>query len=119
MGKNRGQFVKYVRDKALKVDFDGTKYYEIALKYADLKLFGDYSSLYFYKMSEMQLYEYFAKELKIIRNEIFARLRYKFKPGGVMDKYFRSKDLYVPAYTNVDNMLNEIEKYNIDLIKKV
>jgi len=25
----------------------------------------------------------------------------------------------VPAYSNVDKMLNDIEKFNIDLIKKV
>ena len=59
------------------------------------------------------------ENLKIMRNEIFARYGYKFTKGGKMDKYFRTQDWYRPIYDNVSSFITEIEKNNIELIKEV
>lgn len=58
-----------------------------------------------------------AWDLKIMRNEIFARYGYIFK-SEEMRNYFKYEKWYVPMYDNVDNMLTDVEKKNIDLIKR-
>ena len=56
-------------------------------------------------------------DLKIMRNEIFARYGYKFKDGGEMDNYFSKQDWYSPQHSIVTSFLTKIEKANIKLIK--
>lgn len=56
-------------------------------------------------------------ELKIMRNEIFARHGYIFKKEE-MRNYFMYEKWYVPRYENVDDMLSDVEKKNIELIKR-
>ena len=57
-------------------------------------------------------------ELKIMRNEIFARYGYIFKDGGEMDTHFRHQDWYSEQYAKVENFLTALEKRNIMEIKK-
>ena len=56
-------------------------------------------------------------ELKIMRNEIFARYGYIFKTKD-MKLYFESQSWYSPRYEDVTSYLTEIEKSNIELIKR-
>lgn len=56
-------------------------------------------------------------ELKIMRNEIFARYGYIFKTND-MRLYFESQSWYSPRYEDVTSFLTEIEKGNIELIKR-
>lgn len=56
-------------------------------------------------------------ELKIMRNEIFARYGYIFKKEE-MRSYFNAQRWYTPRYENVDGMLSDVEKKNIELIKR-
>ncbi|BDD04550.1 YARHG domain-containing protein [Aureibacter tunicatorum] len=67
-------------------------------------------------LSDSDLEKLTLHELKVMRNEIFARYSYKFKLGGEMDKYFKSQDWYLP-YSDSAN-LTELEIRNIALIKK-
>ena len=55
--------------------------------------------------------------LQVMRNEIFARHGYKFRPGGDMDGYFCTQDWYEPKYDDVTSKLTEIERINIALIQ--
>lgn len=55
-------------------------------------------------------------ELRLMRNEIFARHGYCFKKKD-MRKEFEMYDWYVPATTSVINLLTDIEDKNIRLIK--
>ena len=57
--------------------------------------------------------------LKIMRNEIFARYGYKFKPGGEMEKYFKSQTWYSGQHDNVNGFLTNLEKENIKLIQQI
>jgi hypothetical protein len=54
--------------------------------------------------------------LKIMRNEIFARYGYKFKTKDMAD-YFGAQSWYKPQYDDVTSKLTEIERINIDLIQ--
>ncbi|MGN6802134.1 MAG: YARHG domain-containing protein [Ginsengibacter sp.] len=56
-------------------------------------------------------------QLKIMRNEIFARHGYIFKTAE-MKSYFAQQTWYHGQYNDVNSMLSEIEKRNIDLIRK-
>lgn len=57
------------------------------------------------------------KQLKIMRNEIFASYGYVFKTKE-MSVYFKKQNGYVGNMVNVDAFLSEIEKKNIIFIKK-
>ncbi len=55
-------------------------------------------------------------ELKIMRNEIFARHGYIFNTKE-MAQYFNQQSWYKPISRNVTSKLNSIEKSNIEFIK--
>ena len=56
-------------------------------------------------------------ELKIMRNEIFARYGYIFKTKD-MKEYFGSQPWYRPSAADVTRKLTALEKKNVELIKK-
>ncbi len=56
-------------------------------------------------------------DLRLMRNEIYARHGYAFKMKD-MRAYFDNQDWYMPMNTDIRNMLTEIEKKNVDLIKQ-
>lgn len=82
-------------------------------------LVGKYPEASFIKLNIPDLILYSKHDLKIMRNEIFARNGYVFKEGGEMDTYFLQKKWYasMPKTNNVN--LNDIEKHNVDLIFKL
>ena len=57
------------------------------------------------------------EELRIMRNEMYARHGYSFKLKD-MRQHFDSQDWYMPMSTDVSTQLTEIEKKNHDLIKR-
>ncbi|MEM7370561.1 MAG: YARHG domain-containing protein [Bacteroidota bacterium] len=59
------------------------------------------------------------EDIRIMRNEIFARYGYIFREGGEMESYFKQQAWYKPAHKNVDDFLTELEKKNIRLIQSV
>jgi TM2 domain-containing membrane protein YozV len=56
-------------------------------------------------------------DLKIMRNEIFARHGYIFQTEA-MKTYFRNQSWYSPRYSNVNSWLTSIENKNIALIQR-
>jgi hypothetical protein len=56
--------------------------------------------------------------LKLMRNEIFARHGYRFKTGD-LKQYFGSFDWYKPQFDDITDRLTEIERINIALIRKL
>jgi hypothetical protein len=58
------------------------------------------------------------QNLKIMRNEIFARHGYRFKTPD-MTAYFGAKSWYAPQYDDVTDRLTEIERINIALIQEL
>lgn len=57
-------------------------------------------------------------DLDLMRNEIFADYGYVFKSEKWIN-YFKNKSWYTPKYENVDNMLTEKDKANINVILEV
>jgi hypothetical protein len=58
-----------------------------------------------------------AWELRIMRNEIYARHGYIFKLPE-LSEYFMKQSWYEPASEDVTNSLSPLEKENIELIKR-
>ena len=56
-------------------------------------------------------------ELKLMRNEIFARYGHKFEPNGRMDQHFSNKNWYQPQYEDVTAFLTDIEIQNVNQVK--
>ena len=62
--------------------------------------------------------KYSFDSLLLKRNEIFARYGYIFK-SKKLQEYFRKFDWYAPRYNNVNKYLNDIDKQNIKIIRKI
>ena len=125
--ESNGEFVVYENRKYLKLDNpplqegEEESFYELgALSDDDYFKFisGDYNDTKFTVLPEKYLKSLSSKELKIVRNEIYARYGYIFNPGGEMSLYFNSKEWYKGIYKNVDKFITQIEKRNIAFIKK-
>lgn len=69
-------------------------------------------------LTESELRKYSASDLKIMRNEIFARYGYRFTSKD-MKSYFAKQAQYSGLFSDVTAFLSEIENKNIALIKKV
>lgn len=129
--QHSGQFIRYKTEsgefiKGLRIDNPWTSWlegseFEIGTR-TQLKLeniyFGKYSEASSRKLSIEELKRMSSEDLKLMRNEIFARYGYTFKKDGEMDKYFREQEWYSAQYKEVEAFLTEIELYNIELIKQ-
>jgi len=80
---------------------------------------GKYPQASLQHLSENYLKHFPLRELKIMRNEIFARYGHAFIKGGVMESYFESQPWYrknSALYYPLD--VTPIEKANIERILK-
>jgi len=68
-------------------------------------------------LNEKHLNKKSLEELRLLRNEIFARKGYKFS-STVLEDYFFNQEWYKPVDSNDKVIFTEIESKNIDLIKK-
>ncbi|KAA0548385.1 YARHG domain-containing protein [Bacillus sp. BGMRC 2118] len=69
------------------------------------------------RLSEFEISGLTKAELRLARNEIYARHGYVFNSED-LQRYFSAQNWYFPIHT-YDGMLTDIERYNVDLIKKV
>jgi len=80
---------------------------------------GKYPEASFVKLTADDLSRFSKYDLKIMRNEIFARKGYVFKHGGEIDSYFSQKEWY-KSIEKINNIsLNAIEKHNLELIQEL
>ena len=128
--QHSGQFVIYTDStgvyKGLRIDNPWTGWldknrYEIGIELnIKPRIFsGKYTQASFRHLSTDELKKMSKKELKIMRNEIFARYGFKFNSGGEMDLYFKQEKWYQPQHENVTEFLTQLELHNIKLIKEI
>lgn len=78
--------------------------------------FGDYPEASERKLTYDDVSHLNKFQLKIMRNEIFARYGYIFKTQE-MKSHFSSQNWYQPLYNDVNNRLTRLEKENAEYIK--
>jgi len=66
-------------------------------------------------LASNDLTELSQKELRLMRNEVFAAYGYKFKSQD-LSKYFGEQSWYNPEYDDVTDQLSDIEKLNVQRI---
>ena len=127
--KSNGEFVLYdngkEKIKGLKIyktwsDIpSGPGQYEIGVKQNTLEYLhqGKFNQASLRLLDKEELEKMTKADLKIMRNEIYARYHLKFTAGGQMETYFKKEGWYRGHYDNVDNFLTGLEKENIRLIK--
>lgn len=104
--------------------FWGVSHYLIAQKHAPLPknkattktLPGVYPEASYRKLVASDMRGLTKWDLKIMRNEIYARHGYIFKTQEMID-YFFGHSWYNPRYNNVESKLSAIENYNIKFIQ--
>lgn len=80
------------------------------------KLIGKYPETYKRLLTDNDLKNKTKKELRLMRNEIYARYGYSFKSKD-LKAYFESQEDYYPSYPDVEAWLSDIEKKNVKLIQ--
>lgn len=95
--------------------------YELGTRSASAITFfpGKYPQASMQYLDEDKLRNRSLVELQLMRNEIFARYGYQFKPGGKMDRYFKTQEWYQGQHEDVRPFLTELEKRNIALIQTI
>jgi hypothetical protein len=68
-------------------------------------------------LTNADLYGKSSWDLRIMRNEIFARHGYIFKRPGLR-RYFSSQPWYTPRYADVSGFLSITEKQNVEFLKR-
>ncbi|MEQ9413608.1 MAG: YARHG domain-containing protein [Cyclobacteriaceae bacterium] len=84
----------------------------------DTGLEGDYTFASTIPLIDDILFHYTNEELRLIRNEIFARYGHKFKSADLRI-HFESKTWYEPISEDVTSKLNELEKLNVQQIRNI
>ena len=96
---------------------DGTEGYVHESRVVMVSIPGVYPQASTRYLSDVDLKNLSNKELKIMRNEIFARYGRKFNSES-MYNYFNAQSWYTPIYEDVNDMLTVIEKHNVKMIKQ-
>ena len=78
---------------------------------------GEYPQSSTRKLKEKDVENMHSADLRIMRNEMYARHGYSFKLAD-MRKHFDQQEWYMPMATDVSAKLTAIEKHNHDLIKR-
>lgn len=81
-------------------------------------LAGDYTFASLIPLIGDILIKYDVNELRIMRNEIFARYGHQFKSQDLKSR-FESKPWYNSTSEDVSNKLTELERLNVQLIKQM
>ena len=128
--QTNGEFVIYTlhdkKEKCLKLNTPPINVYNNEPEFGSFNnkdktvyISGNFPDTKFDILSPDKLDKYSLHDLKIMRNEIFARYGYKFKVGGQMDKYFQDQDWYSADTNSVNDFLANIEKKNIENIRNI
>lgn len=79
-------------------------------------LVGKYPETYTRLLTDNDLKNKTKKELRLMRNEIYARYGYSFKSKD-LKTYFEKQEGYYSSYSDVEAWLSDIEKKNVKLIQ--
>jgi hypothetical protein len=124
--KTNGEFVSYDKTFGLIVNKSWTwnesrSEFGFKLKNVSVENYfgGKFPQASYLFLTKSELEKMSPSELKIMRNEVYARYGFIFSFNGEMDKYFKGQKWYSPKNTNVDKCMTDLEKQNIKLIQSI
>ena len=79
---------------------------------------GDFPFTALQPMTCGQLEHFTRNELRLMRNEIYARHGMRFRSAD-LQKHFEAKAWYAPTSDDVSKQLSEIERINIEMIRQI
>lgn len=79
---------------------------------------GDFPFTALQPMTCGQIEHFTRKELRLMRNEIYARHGMRFRSAD-LQKHFEAKAWYTPTTDDVSEQLSEIERINIEMIRQI
>ena len=79
---------------------------------------GDFPFTALQPMTCGQIEHFTRKELRLMRNEIYARYGMRFRSAD-LQKHFEAKAWYTPTTDDVSEQLSEIERINIEMIRQI
>lgn len=115
-GELSARFVEYLADEAPHPGLILGS--ELGLRTSGVLISGDYPQASARLLEPDDLADLTADQLRVMRNEIFARYGHVFRSGGAMDRHFRAQDWYQPQAGDASRYFTEIERANIRLIQK-
>lgn len=90
---------------------------EVNINLRSYKIAGDFKIASCKRLEDSDIEDLTKAELRLMRNEIFARYGYAFKSNDLQE-HFKKFAWYIPTKENVDIFLTETEKANIKLIQQ-
>jgi hypothetical protein len=102
----------------LKLDEGSTNESENPSNNSSRNIPGKYPEASKEKLNASELTKYNKSELRLIRNEIFARHGFIFKSPELIS-YFKSQNWYKPEFNDITDKLTPVEKTNIELLYKL
>ena len=119
LGMN-AEFMIYTKEnvRGVLVSFTGKreKSYEFGGYSGELVMPGKYPEMSTREITKNELLKKSKEELKIMRNEVYARYGMIFKKGGDMEKYFSRQDWYYGNLENTEKFLSQLERDNIKAV---
>ena len=94
-------------------------FYDFGYFMGKLDFEGKYPEMSMREITKEELTKKSKEELKIMRNEVYARYGMIFQKNGDMDKYFSKQDWYSKQTENTEKFLTQLEKDNIKLVLEV
>ena len=94
-------------------------FYDFGYFMGKLDFEGKYPEMSTREIRKEELMKKSKEELKIMRNEVYARYGMIFQKNGDMDKYFSKQDWYSKQTENTEKFLTQLEKDNIKLVLEV
>ena len=124
--KSNGEFAIYENKKGL-VMYNPwqsmAKRGEYEIGFVRTSLDNHYSGKFPYSsfrlLNKNELKKMSLSDLRIMRNEIYARYGYIFESTGDMDNYFMTQSWYHGQHKNVSNFITGLEKKNIQMIQMI
>ena len=95
---------------------NGKKIYEFGNYTGNLYTPGKYPEMSVREITKEETTKKTKKELRIMRNEVYARYGMIFEKGGEMEKYFLAQDWYSGNEKNTEQFLSQLEKNNVKLV---
>jgi len=107
-----------VSQENIRIEIRGVDKVKTTYDYHTIDLDGKFPQASVRSLNDQELKVLSPDDLRIMRNEIFARYGHAFIKGGEMESYFKNQKWYIDKNIDATRLLTDLEKDNIKLVKR-